>query len=69
MSKTFTCNDENASLLASATDLLNSWAREMHVQEAYNEQDIKGVIDRLWSELSTRLSATPDAEREAKERK
>lgn len=44
------------SLLASATDLLNSWAREMAVKEAHDESDIKGVIDRLWSELSTEMS-------------
>jgi hypothetical protein len=48
---------ENAlSLLASATDLLNSWAREMAVKEAHDESDIKGVIDRLWNELSTEMS-------------
>ena len=46
------------SLLASATDLLNSWAREMSVREAYNEQDIKGVVDRLWSAISTRMSSS-----------
>lgn len=43
------------SLLASATDLLNSWAREMGVQEARTEDDIKGVINRLWDGIS-RLS-------------
>jgi hypothetical protein len=43
------------SLLASATDLLNSWAREMGVQEARTENDIKGVINRLWDGIS-RLS-------------
>ena len=50
---------ESDSLLASATDLVNSWAREMGVQEAHDEKDIKGVTDRLWSELSRRLFA-PD---------
>ena len=49
--------DDALSLLASATDLLNSWAREMQVREAYNEWEIKEVVDRLWSELSTRLFA------------
>src|ERR1019366_1668339 len=49
------CNDERASLLASATDLLNSWAREMGVHEAQTEADIKPVIDRLWSTLSIQL--------------
>lgn len=48
--------DEALSLLASATDLLNSWAREMAVKEAHDESDIKGVIDRLWNELSTEMS-------------
>jgi len=47
------------SLLASATDLLNSWAREMSVAEARDEKDIKGVIDRLWSEISSRLFSKP----------
>ena len=47
---------ERTSLLASATDLLNSWAREMAVKEAHDEKDIKGVIDRLWNELSTEMS-------------
>ena len=47
--------NEALSLLASSTDLLNSWAREMGVLEARNEAGIKGVINRLWSELSTRL--------------
>ena len=47
---------ERTGLLASATDLLNSWAREMSIQEAHDELDIKGVIDRLWSALSTEMS-------------
>lgn len=47
--------DEANSTLASATDLLNSWAREMQVPEAYNESDIKGVIERLWSNVSQLL--------------
>ena len=47
---------ERTGLLASATDLLNSWAREIAVKEAYDELDIKGVIDRLWNELSTEMS-------------
>lgn len=51
---------EALSLLASATDLLNSWAREMGVQEAKTEADIKGVIDRLWSETSKRLFSTTE---------
>ena len=51
--------DEAESLLASATDLLNSWAREMQVEQAHDEKDIRGVIDRLWSALSSRLFAAP----------
>lgn len=48
-------------LLASATDLLNSWAREVGVQEAKDIRDIRGVADRLWSELSSRLAPAPVA--------
>src|SRR5271170_7924613 len=44
------------SLLASATDFLNSWARETHVTEARTEADIKAVVNRLWSSISARLS-------------
>jgi hypothetical protein len=47
--------NEALSLLASTTDLLNSWAREMQIVEAYDEKDIKNVVDRLWSNLSARL--------------
>jgi hypothetical protein len=46
--------DDALSLLASTTDLLNSWARETQVKEAYNEWEIKEVVDRLWSEISRR---------------
>ena len=46
---------ESDLLLASATDLLNTWAREMSVQQAERPEEIRGVIDRLWSTLSTRL--------------
>ena len=56
--------DDALSLLATTTDLLNSWAREMHVREAYNEWEIKEVVDRLWSELSTRLFADKHAKLE-----
>jgi hypothetical protein len=51
--------DDAESLLASATDMLNTWAREMSVLEARDEKDIKGVIDRLWNELSSRLHKAP----------
>ena len=47
--------DDSASLLASATDLLNSWARDISVTEARNESEIKLVIDRLWAECSRRI--------------
>mgnify|MGYP001320335405 CR=1 FL=1 len=43
--------------LASATEM-NSWARKSGVPEAYNESDLKGVIDRLGSELSIVQAAT-----------
>ena len=49
-------NDDAASLLASATDLLNTWARESGVTEARNESEIKQVIDRLWSDTSSEQS-------------
>jgi hypothetical protein len=39
--------DAAESALAIATDLANSWAREVHVEEAENEAGLKGVIDRL----------------------
>jgi hypothetical protein len=43
---------EARSLLASATDSLNTWARESGVSEAVNEKSIHEVIDRLWSHHS-----------------
>lgn len=44
--------DESESLLASTTDLLNSWAREYEVHEAPNEKGIKGVVNRLWDKCA-----------------
>ena len=41
--------DEAQSLLASTTDLLNSWARDTYVQEAKSEASIKDVVTRLWN--------------------
>lgn len=49
--------DDALSLLASTTDLLNSWAREASVQEAHNEKEIREVVDRLWSTLSERIGS------------
>jgi len=46
---------ELESAAASATDLANSWARELGVPEAANESGLKGVIDRLWSAASVRI--------------
>ena len=40
------------SQLASATDFANIWARESGVLEAYDERDLKDVIDRIWSKAS-----------------
>lgn len=48
---------ESASLLASSTDLLNSWARESYVPEASNESEIKALINRLWDAHAASLSA------------
>lgn len=47
--------DDAESLLASATDLLNTWAREYGVVEARNEREIKFVISRLWDQVAWRL--------------
>lgn len=46
---------EQGSLLASTTDLLNTWARESNVTEAQNEKGIRDLADRLWSKLSGEL--------------
>lgn len=47
---------DSASLLASATDLLNTQAREAGVIEARDERSIKTVIDALWNDAAqTRL--------------
>lgn len=48
---------EQGSLLASTTDLLNTWARESNVTEAQNEKGIRDLADRLWSKLSGELCA------------
>ena len=45
--------DEVDAVLASATDLANSWARELGVSEARNELDLGQLIDRLWAKTST----------------
>jgi len=39
--------DDPYSLLASATDLLNTWAREFNVTEDRDERNIKNLINRL----------------------
>ena len=44
--------DEVDAVLASATDLANSWAREVSVAEAQDERELCSVIDRLWSKTS-----------------
>ena|SRR5689334_16067110 len=44
--------DDAESLLASATDLLNSWAREWGVVETFNEQGIKVLINELWDKAA-----------------
>jgi len=44
-------------MLASCTDLANSWARESGVAEAERESDLKALIDRLWSHWTLRLEA------------
>ena len=48
-------SQKDDSLLASATDLLNSWARESGVVKAPGPDNIKDVINRLWATLSERL--------------
>lgn len=57
-------------LLASATDLLNSWAREHSVTEARCEENIKQVINGLWDrtmEYHQRATTAETALREMRE--
>ncbi len=45
-------NDTAETVLASATDLGNSWAREACVMEARTTYEIGSLIDRLWACIS-----------------
>lgn len=54
-------NDEAQSLLAAATDLLNSWARERSIREACCEKEILKLINRLWDYDSAILFNTKKA--------
>lgn len=47
--------DRAMGVLASTTDLANSWAREIGVMEANNEYELKEVVDRIWSRTSSRF--------------
>ena len=48
--------DEREMVLASTCDLLNSWAREESVEQAENDLGTRRLADRLWSDLSTKLT-------------
>lgn len=50
-----TAIDRAMAVLASTTDLANSWAREIGVMEANNEYELKEVVDRIWSRASSRF--------------
>jgi hypothetical protein len=39
--------------MASATDLANSWAREIRVEESKDIEGLRGLIDRIWAKAST----------------
>lgn len=53
---------------AAATDLANSWARQLGVQEAYDERGLHKLIGRLWDEVSLRQrKETEDSEKNFKE--
>jgi hypothetical protein len=45
-------NDTAETVLASATDIGNSWAREACVMEARTTYEIGALIDRLWAGIS-----------------
>lgn len=49
--------DEARWQLAAATDLANSWARELGMKEAPTEAGLRDLIDRLWAECSMRILA------------
>ena len=51
--------DDAEWLLASTTDLLNSWARELGVAESERKSGIRLLADRIWSEVSRRMLAAP----------
>lgn len=50
--------DEAESELASATDLANSWAREMGISESPDVYGLKQLIDRLWTACTLRMYVT-----------
>lgn len=45
--------DAAQEILASTTDLANSWAREYGVPEAATESELHKLIDRLWANQSS----------------
>lgn len=49
--------DEAESVLASTGDLLNSWARESDVEEAWKPEKTHQLAKRLWAEWSSRYYA------------
>lgn len=48
-------NEDLESQLATATDKLNSWAREQGVEECkdpYKNYQLRDLVDRLWDKIS-----------------
>jgi len=42
-------------IVASASDIANSWARELGVAEIENVEELPKLIDRLWAITSSQL--------------
>lgn len=51
-----TRQDSAESREASCCDLLNSWARELGVEEATRQEGAREVADRIWSHMSVVLN-------------
>ncbi len=60
--------DEARSMLASCTDLANSWAREHSVPEARDERTLQQLIAGLWNEMMRKLGASRERLAAAQER-
>ncbi len=64
--------DATEGMLATCTDLANSWAREAGVSEASTEEGLRNLLDRLWASTTAsffgRCSNYEDALREGREK-